>query len=109
MDEQDQALKELRALLEVGGVLKIVTNEVHPELRTHHDDPRAPLSRKALAANPDAALRPATFVQHDVVSIEPATDVGEGLWRARSAPEHNDHVIGTPTALLSRLQKWRRG
>lgn len=94
------ALAQLHALVAVPGALKIITNEIRPELRA---DPADPASGLPPGVDDGVLKRPETFVLHDV------TRVGEvdhhGCVRAWSAA--GDWTYGEPSAVLARLQEWR--
>jgi hypothetical protein len=100
MDERTQARNELEALSKVPGALRIITNEVHPDLRMDRGDPRSQLPEGSDAD----LLSPSTFVIHDVVRIvdHPSR---EGALRAYSA--EGDFCEGYPEALIVRLRAWR--
>lgn len=81
--EQAEALKELRRLLTLGGRLKIITATAAPGKTVPSPDP-------------------ADYVLHDAVALRAGED---GVWVATSA--EGDATVGTPAALLRRLQRWR--
>jgi hypothetical protein len=96
---EDTTVAELKALIQIPGALKIITNEVQPELRQDRQDPRS-------APADDVDLRdPQAFVCHNVVELEGPDD--RGRYRARSA--EGDWTVGYPEQLLSRLRQWRGG
>lgn len=115
------AVAQLKALLKVPGALRIITNEVRPELRRDPGDANSPLDPAKLDAVPgepedakDAARealrvgtylrRPSTFVIHDVVRLEGPNDKGQyTAWTAEG-----DACMGQPEALLARLQEANR-
>ncbi len=104
---EDVNVMTLRALVTVQGALKIITNQIRPEMSKWPDDPRrAALDHRLglLDALPDDLLkRPETFVLHDVVRLEGPNE--RGRYRAYSA--EGDWAEGDVEALLKRLQEWR--
>lgn len=91
-----RVVEEMEALVKIPGALKIITNEVRPELRVERGNPRAP-------AKDGVDLRdPRSFVVHDVVRIEPYPPK-PGAWAAIS--EQGDITIGYPMDLLNRLRE----
>lgn len=101
VSDDELALAELVALVQVPGALRIITNEVRPDLRQDPDDPNSKLPEDA---DPDLLLRPDTFVQHHVTRLEVRAHLG--AVRAHSA--EGDWTEGRPAAVLRRLREWRR-
>lgn len=95
-NDKSLAVQQLEALSSIPGALKIITNEVQPDLREDRKDRRS-------AAKADVDLhRPDSFVCHDVVRIEGPDH--RGLYTAFSA--EGDWCRGEEKALLARLQEW---
>ena len=92
----EMAVRQLEALVNVPGSLKIITAEVRPELREDAGNPRS-LAREGVDLR-----NPATFVIHDVVRLEGPDD--KGRYTACSA--EGDWTVGLSSALLKRLQEW---
>ncbi|RJQ04810.1 MAG: hypothetical protein C4551_10040 [Bacillota bacterium] len=101
MDEQ-LAVAQLEALVKVPGSLKVITNEVRPDLRKDPADPRSPIRDDVLEADPAALKKVGTFVLHDVVRLEGPTH--RGTYVASTA--EGDWCEGYPADLLKRLQEW---
>lgn len=100
MDDREQAITELEALAKVPGALKIITSEVHPDYREDKKDPKSPPKDGVDVG------RPAVFVQHDVVKIEPKPGPNPG-GQLRAWSDEGDYCEGQPEALLTRLREWR--
>jgi hypothetical protein len=95
--DEDTTVAELQALIQIPGALRVITNEVQPELRVDKDDPRSP-------ANEGVDLRdPAVFVQHHVTNVEGPDARGRYI----ATSDEGSYVTGYPNALLSRLRQWR--
>lgn len=99
MDEQEQARQELEALVKVPGALRVITNEVVPELRQDMKDATSPIreGKEALLLQPD------TFVIHHVTRLEAVEHRGT----LRAHTDEGDWTEGRPAALLKRLREWR--
>lgn len=106
--DRDLAIAQLEALTKIPGGLKVITNEVRPDLRADATDPNSPL-REAVVDGVDLARRPDSYVLHDVTRIELAGGApGEGGQYVAYTAE-GDYCQGQPEALLVRLQEWRTG
>ena len=97
--DEDTTVAELNALMQIPGALRIITNEVKPELRQDRDDPRS------LPSDGTDLRDPNVFVQQHVTEVEGPDDKGRYLARS----EDGAWVTGYPDALLSRLRQWRSG
>lgn len=97
MDEQ--AMAEMTMLMQVPGALRIITNEVRPDLRQDPGDPHSPIR----GGEEGLLLRPDTFVIHEVTRIEAIPH--RGCVRAYSA--EGDWTEGRPESVLRRLREWR--
>ena len=92
--DSEQAIAQLKALIEVPGALKIITNE-----------PRPIEAQKALWGGEESAFvpfplsDPRAFVCHDVTRLEGRNE--KGYVAAHTA--EGDVCIGSPEALLPRL------
>lgn len=96
-----QATELLDSLLKRKGVLKVITSEVLPKLRLDSKDAR---SSPDPAKNVD--LRdPASWVQHDVVSVAPHRVRTSHLVARTAEGDHVESYDG-PMALLVRLLEW---
>ncbi len=91
-----QAMKELGALLKVGGALRIITSEHACGSPT----PATAAELKRCDAYEHPRTHPAHFVIHDVVRLEA---LHNGQVRAWS--EEGDYTDGEPSPLLRRLQE----
>lgn len=112
--EEDQDLKELKALAKVPGALKIITAEHAcgiPAVRgegmpTRPTDIRAcekfSEDRADAQGRPIDLKHPQHFVLHEVTSIE---ELDNAKIRARSA--EGDWTEGKAGAVLKRLREWR--
>ena len=92
-----QAMKELKALLDVGGVLRIITSEHACGSPT----PATAAERKRCDAHERPRTHPAHFVIHDVVRLEGPLRSGQ----VRAWSEEGDYTQGQPEAVLARLQE----
>lgn len=98
MDDNERAIASLEALAKIPGALRVITNEVRPELREDRKEARS-------AAKEDVDLRDhATFVIHDVVAIEGPNE--KGCYTATTA--EGDWCMGYPVDLLNRLTEASR-
>ena len=99
MDEQFIVL--LKAAVEhTPGFLKIITDEVHPDIRQDTGNARSQVRAEKLQEDEDILRKPSSFVLHDVVAIEPHPS-REGVYRAVTA--EGDFCEGRPQALWNRL------
>jgi hypothetical protein len=96
MDEQI-----LQQLVGVKGALKVITAEIRMDLRADPTDPRS--GPKPGIDWDSLRTRHDSFVIHDVTRL--VGPDAEGIYRAHTA--EGDWCVGTPSALLSRLQEWR--
>lgn len=106
--DREMALAQLEALLAVPGALKVITNEVRPELRADRTDARSPL-REAVVDGVALASRPDTFVLHDVTRLEAAPGAAGENGQYVAYTDEGDYCQGQPAALLARLTEWRSG
>lgn len=104
--DRDLAVAQLEALLAVPGALKVITNEVRPELRADRKDPNSPL-KDPVVDGVDLAKRADSFVQHDVTRVEPAGGAPGENGQYVAYTDEGDYCQGQPQALLVRLQEWR--
>lgn len=96
--DHERAVASLEALVSIPGALRVITATVQPDLREDSDDPRSP-------AKEGVDLRDhATFVVHDVVTLEGPLD--KGYYRAVTA--EGDYCLGRPFDLLVRLTETSR-
>jgi hypothetical protein len=103
IDADAVAVQELEALVQVPHALRIITNEVHPDLRMDATDPRSEAHPAKLAEDPMLLTKTTSFVIHDVVRLEGPNERGQ--YTAYSA--EGDYTTGQPAALLKRLREWR--
>jgi hypothetical protein len=96
---EDTTVEELKALVRIPGALRIITNEVKPELREDRDNPASPAGGDADLTNP------ATFVTHHVTDVAGPDERGRYL----ATSDEGAWVTGYPDALLARLRQWRHG
>lgn len=106
MDENEQAVLELKALAKVPGALRIITNEPDPD-RPADATMRTPQYFKI---RPVVKLEgPNHRGQYTALSEEyeaTRTDLVEGKAVERTVTTR-DNCTGQPAALLTRLQQWR--
>lgn len=96
-----QATELLKTLLERKGILRVVTSEVKPDLRIDSKNARSGPDPKK-----NVDLRdPATWVLHDVVSVEPHP-VRKTHLVASTAEGDTVESYDGPQAMLVRLIEW---
>lgn len=95
----EQAVAQLEALVDVPGSLRVITNEVRPDLREDPDAAGSPIRADVLESDPHTLKRPSTFVIHDVVRLEGPDARGRMI--AHTA--EGDWTLGYPVDLLARL------
>ena len=100
---RELAIIQLSALTKIPGALRIITNEIRPELRYDTENPNSPIRSDILSNSPDILKSPAAFVVHNVVQMRGPDH--HGLYRAHSG--EGDYCEGRPEALLRRLQEWQ--
>ncbi len=101
---EEQALAQLHALLAVPGALKIITNEVQPDLRQDPTDPASPIRDDAVTADPNALKKIPTFVLHDAIMLEGPNHRGQVAVHSAEG----DWTQGQPSAVLRRLTEHSR-
>lgn len=100
--DRELALAQLRALVQVPGALKIITNEHACGGGTHPDSPG--FDTRVCAAYQHDLYSPRHFVLRDVVALDGPD--AQGRYYARSAG--GDWTRGYPEALVRRLQEWQQ-
>jgi hypothetical protein len=103
MDEQE-ALAILSAMIAIPGALKIITNEVRPELRQDPEDPSSPVREDVEAADPNILKKVSTFVLHNGVALEGPNHKGQVAVHSAEG----DWTMGQPSAVLARLTEWNK-
>jgi hypothetical protein len=88
------------ALTATPGFLKVITDEVKPELRQDAAVARSPIRQDVVDADANVLRKADTFVLHNVVAIDPHP-TREGVFRASTA--EGDFCDGRPKALWDRL------
>lgn len=99
MPEENAHAKRLRALLDEGSKLKIITSEHACGAGKHPNIP--PFDEVKCATFEFPLTNPNHFVIHDVVKIE---EGARSKYRAYS--DYKDICIGLPESLVVRLQQW---
>lgn len=111
MTTHELAVKQLEALVQIPGTLRVITNEhdhengIHPtpeDCAAHVETVKGLTEDAEEEEVPIPLTDPRHFVIHDVVSIE-GPDEATGLVRART--EEGDVCIGYPADVLARLQQ----
>lgn len=97
----ETTLKQLEALVEIPGALRVITNEHACGGGKHPSDPG--FNHEACAAFEADLSKPEHFVIHDVVSIEGPDHKG----RYTAFTDEGDWCMGQPEALLKRLTEVR--
>lgn len=132
MDEQEQALAELKALLKIPGALMHITDELIDDLKDHDalpaehrdaDTRAASIARARLplrpdidpgpdvidTADPSARIpilnRPSSFVRLPIIRIEGPDEKGY----IKAFAEDGSWRRGKPAAVLKRLREGREG